>query len=259
MRVVPKLNIVPLDTDGTYYLQTKPLRCTNAETNLSKKFHSLQEAWEYVFDGDKKVSEVFLQFKDVEELISLSSKSRSSGKVNESEFKFGNAKEGNGGKSRSVPNHFPAEANTRIKVKTEENAIKYFAKQYRDADHEYGMLIDPQGFVHSYKEGSRSSVDIMGQKGTMTVHNHPGGGAFSKNDLLHVARTQSSGIVAIGSKGGDYYFRKKGGHFKAASFDRAVRRAKMKGTDYDDAVRKWLKANQKKYGYTFEYKKGKSK
>lgn len=63
LRVVPKLNIIPLDTEGIYYLQTKPIRCTNTETNISKKFHSLKEAWEYVFDGRKKISDVFDQIK----------------------------------------------------------------------------------------------------------------------------------------------------------------------------------------------------
>lgn len=63
----------------------------------------------------------------------------------------------------------------------------------------------------------------------------------------------------IGSKGGDYYF-KKTGHFKSAAFERAVKNAKMKGKDYNDAVRNWLgdKERQKKLGFRFEYKKKRS-
>ena len=88
------------------------------------------------------------------------------------------------------------------------------------------------------------------------MHNHPSGGAFSKNDMLATARDKGTGIVAIGSKGGDYYFRKTG-HFKSAAFERAVKNAKMKGVDYDDAVRNWLgdKNRQKKFGFRFEFKK----
>ena len=175
-----------------------------------------------------------------------------SGSGEQKEFKFGNAN-GGGGEPRDVPRHFPVEANTRIKTKTEENAIKYFADKYRNADHEYGMLIDKQGFVHTYSEGDATSVYIGSKKGTFAVHNHPSGSAFSKADLLNTARMDRSGIAAVGSKG-DYYFRKTG-HFKSAAFERAVQTATLKGTDYDDAARKWLTANQKKYGYTFEFKK----
>ena len=88
------------------------------------------------------------------------------------------------------------------------------------------------------------------------MHNHPGGGAFSDSDLLYAARTNTEGIAAIGKKG-DYYFRKKGGHFKGGQFARAVKNARPRGKDYDDAVRNWLTKNQKKYGYTFNFVKHK--
>ena len=47
----------------------------------------------------------------------------------------------------------------------------------------------------------------------------------------------------------------KGTHFKANSFIKAVKTAKMKGKDFDDAADKWLKKNQKEYGYKYYRKK----
>ena len=85
------------------------------------------------------------------------------------------------------------------------------------------------------------------------VHNHPSGGAFSDSDLLSTAQDRSSGIVATG-KNGSYIFR-KGKNFNASGFARAVKNATMMGTGYDDAADKWLKANQSKYGYSYEFQK----
>ena len=124
------------------------------------------------------------------------------------------------------------------------------------SDHEFAYEVDADGYVHQYIEGATSSVAISasakvgkGQK-TMIIHNHPSGGAFSDSDLISASmQTRAKGIIASG-KNHDYKF-EKGGHFKANSFIKAVKTAKMKGKDYDDAVDKWLKANQKKYGYTY--------
>ena len=250
--VFPRLDHWELDGDYRYALCNKPLRCEDLETGRATKFKSLKEAWEFCFDGIHTVAEAWEGIDCFELLPEQGRKGSSSNGMKE--FKFGHAPEDAG--DEDTPKHFPAEANTRIKVKTEENAIDYFAKQYRNADHEYGMLIDPQGFVHSYSEGGATSVYIGAKKGTFAVHNHPSGGAFSDADLINTARTDRSGIAAIG-KGGDYYFRKNGGHFKGPQFARAVKNARMQGKDYDDAVRKWLTANQKKYGYTFKFVKHK--
>lgn len=248
----PHIAHFPLDHEGRYFAMTKPLRVWDGETDKYTKFKSLREMWDYCFDGTHKVSDWFAGVNSFDDDISLSGgRGSSSGKKDV--FGFTNASDDTG---RDVPRHFPVEANTRIKTKTQQNAIDYFAKQYRSADHEYGMVIDKQGFVHQMSEGGRHAVAIGSEKGALTVHNHPGGGAFSKGDMLHAARTNSAGIVAIGSKGGDYYFRKTG-HFKSAAFERAVKNARMKGKDYDDAVRNWLgdEKRQKKLGFRFEFKK----
>ena len=84
----------------------------------------------------------------------------------------------------------------------------------------------------------------------MIIHNHPSGGAFSGADLTSTASLKrTKGIIASG-KNYDYKF-EKGTHFKASAFTKAVNTAKFKGSDYDDAVDKWLKKNQKKYGYKY--------
>lgn len=250
----PHIAHFPLDHEGRYFAMTKPLRVWDGETDKYTKFKSLREMWDYCFDGTHKVSDWFAGVNSFDDDISLSGgRGSSSGKGGV--FGFGNARGGDE-EALSVPAHFPVEANTRIKTKTQEKAIEYFADQYRSADHEYGMVIDKQGFVHQLAEGGSHSVYIGSKKGALTVHNHPGGGAFSKNDMLATARDRGTGIVAIGSKGGDYYFRKTG-HFKSAAFERAVKNARMKGKDYNDAVRNWLgdEKRQKKLGFRFEFKK----
>jgi len=248
----PQLSHWPLDSDGRFFLCTRPLRLWDGETDKTVKFKSMREAWGFAFDGRKTV-EAALSGIEAFALPALSG--RKGGSSEMKDFKFGHAPHGGG--ADDSRKHLNAEANTHIKIKTEADAIKYFSDLYTKADHEYGMAIDNQGYVHNYMEGGSTSVPILGGKGHLIVHNHPISGksdasAFSDSDLIHVARTRESGIVAISSKG-DWYFRKSGGHFKAAQFERAVKRAKLRGSDYDDAVKRWLTANQKQYGYRFQF------
>ena len=49
----------------------------------------------------------------------------------------------------------------------------------------------------------------------------------------------------------------KGTHFNASGFVKAVNSAQLSGKDYNDAVSKWLKANQQKFGYKYSYQKAK--
>lgn len=246
----PQLSHWPLDSDGRFFLCTRPLRLWDGETDKTVKFKSMREAWDYIFDGAKTVAAAF---SDIEtfELPALSG--RKGGSSDLKDFKFDHARGGDFPFRRKILN---AEANTRIKVKTEADAIKYFSDLYSNADHEYGMAIDEQGYVHNYIEGGETAVAIHGKKGNFILHNHPvssaANAAFSDGDLISISRGRESGIAAI-SKFGDYYFRKNGGHFRSAEFERAVKRAKLRGTDYSDAVRRWLTANQKTYGYRFKY------
>ena len=106
----------------------------------------------------------------------------------------------------------------------------------------------------------------MGNGREIAIHNHPALGwpNFSKEDVINTALGTRRGIVAVSTKegrneitakyAGTYTF-VKGGHFDVNGFVKGVNTAKLAGKDYNDAVNRWLKANQKKYGYTYTYKK----
>ena len=173
-------------------------------------------------------------------------KSRSG--VRSKQFKFSNAGEGRS-KDKSHDLH-PAYANVRIKSKTLEGAMSEFQRTHGNSDHEWAYVVDGSGFVHRYVEGNASSVSVYGSSRDSTIlHNHPSGGAFSKNDMLSIASQPSRGIVASGSKY-NYVFQ-KGTHFRADAFRQAVSTARMTGKDYDDAVDRWLSSHQRDYHYKY--------
>lgn len=162
---------------------------------------------------------------------------------------------------------YPARMNVKAGVnRTYTDMLKAFADTHANDDIEHGITIDAQGFTTRYRHGDDGSVGIWGSKGEIVVHNHPAGGwpIFSKEDMLSVASSGERGIVAVsGNKGrstetakyaGTYSFI-KGTHFNATAFTKAINNAVIKGKDYNDAVNKWLKANQKKYGYKYSYSK----
>ena len=244
---------VPFGADHALFRQ--PLRLINLETGKERRFKSLEDALDVDVEG-KTIAEY------IEEMDHISferegGRGGSSGLrngENESTFKFGHAPHGRG--SGNDVKDLPAKLNVRIPIngKSPERALEEFRKLHALSNTEFGVTVDPQGFITQYVRGGATSVGIWGKKGEMVYHNHPSGGAFSDSDLLSTAMSAEKGIVASG-KNGDYIFVKNGGHFKAAAFMKAVRSAKMKGTSYDDAVDKWLTANQKKYGYTYVFKK----
>lgn len=183
----------------------------------------------------------------------MGSRGASSG-IGQNTYKFTHADQrgqGNNGKTL-----LPAQANVKIKAKTLDGALAEFKRNHLNSDHEWAYEVDSNGYVHQYVEGARSSVSIgAGAKvrrgeGTMIIHNHPSGSAFSNQDLYaFAAQKRASGIIASG-KNYDYKIT-KGTHFKAEAFTKAIKTARMTGTDYNDAVDKWLKNNQKKYGYKY--------
>lgn len=150
---------------------------------------------------------------------------------------------------------FPARANHQIRAKNQEEALEVFRKLHVNDDYESAFSVDENGYVTKYVHGNARSVSIVGNKGDMVYHNHPSGGNFSDADLISTSLTHERGVVASGTHG-DYIFI-KGTHFKANAFVKAVRNAKLKGKDYNDAADKWLKRNAKKYGYTYQFKKAK--
>ena len=233
-------------------MSRKPLEIWNEKTRQGVRFKTLDEALEYVLDG-VKVRDMILQAEQlsIPELSANSSSSSNSDK----KFKFSHAKDepGNGEPDKAL---LPAYANTQIKSKTLDGALAEFKRNHLLADHEFAYEVDSNGYVHQYIEGQAHSVGIFAgakvRRGeqTMLIHNHPSGGAFSDSDLISVSmQARAKGIIASG-KNHDYKF-EKGSHFKPLDFVKAVKNATIKGKDYDDAVDKWLKANQKKYGYKY--------
>ena len=228
----------------------KPIEIWNEETNESVLFKTVDEALEYEIDGEK-VKDIILRTDELH-LPNIEG-GRGAGSGSQKEFKFGgaNAKEDN-----YNPLH-PAYANTKIKNKSLEGALNEFKSKHGLAKREWAYEVDEQGYVHQYVKGGKHSVGTLVNgraKNTMIIHNHPSGGAFSDADLINTANsTRRKGIIASG-KNYDYKF-EKGTHFKANAFTKAVKTATMKGKDYDDAVDKWLKKNQKKYGYKYSRKK----
>lgn len=159
--------------------------------------------------------------------------------------------------------HFPAEANVRIKTKTYEEAVKEFANFTKDKTVEYAYEVDADGFVYGFMQGGKNSIYPTAMKnGSIILHNHPLAKDsttthFSDADLLSMAVTPSSkGVVATHYRGDHTiaYQVTKGGHFDDTgfvSFVKNLSRNGAKGKTYDDAIDKALKANAKKYGYTY--------
>ena len=153
---------------------------------------------------------------------------------------------------------FPAEFNVGGKYRSQEKTLELFQKKYAGADHEYGITVDDQGFVHRHIEGGKSAVAISGNKNQMIIHNHPSGGAFSAADLQSIAMGREKSIVATGKKNGKTttYTLTKTKNFKSKEFSKAVKKAQWpQNLDYDAGADWWLKRNAKKYGYKYSFSK----
>ena len=133
-----------------------------------------------------------------------------------------------------------------------------FRDKYGDADKEYGATVDEQGYVHKLGRGGKTSVSISGNKGETIIHNHPGGGHFSKADLMTTASTDAKGIIATSSKTNKpatYHFQKNQ-NFKSKEFIKAVNTAEWPANlSYDKGADWWLKKNQRAYGYKYSSSK----
>lgn len=168
----------------------------------------------------------------------------------------------------------PARMNTRAGVRrTYDDMLRAFIDAHGNDRKEHGIVVDAEGFVTKYRHGNRGSISgLTGKNTEIAIHNHPRDGwpQFSKADMVNTALSSRRGIVAVSTtkgrnKGiyaetakyaGTYTFI-KGGHFKATEFVKAVNKAYLTGKDYNDAVDKWLRKNQKKYGYTYTYQRNK--
>ncbi len=126
-----------------------------------------------------------------------------------------------------------------------------FFRAYEAADNDDGYVIDSQGYVHEYDEGSAGAVAISNPRGGRIIHNHPSNGepAFSFEDLDNFASQKAQSVTAS-SRGYDYTI-ERGTHFREKEFREALSKAKIRGYDYSDGVHNWLRDNAGRYGYKY--------
>lgn len=242
-----------------------PLELYSLDTReVIASFDTLEEALSYVIDG-KTLEKRIKNWTEIVFPAERGGRGSDSG-LGSFNQKWPSANNGNG-KDETVSD-FPARMNTKIGVnRTYDDMVDAFSVVHKDADEEHGVVVDLYGFATKYRHGNSGSISGLTGNGTeIAIHNHPAGGwpAFSKEDVINTALGTRKGIVAVsGTKGrsaetakyaGTYTF-VKGTRFNATGFTKAVNSATLQGKDYNDAVHKWLKANQKKYGYKYSYSK----
>lgn len=250
-------------TDKVVLLR-KPLELYNLATGeVIASFNSLDEALAYEIEG-KTLEQRVSAWTEIVFPVEHGGRGGGSGMG----FDGGWPSAGGGNSKDETTADLPARMNTRLGVnRSYEDMVRAFAEVHASADEEHGVVVDQYGFATKYRHGNAGSISGLSGNGTeIAVHNHPKDGwpTFSKEDVINTAMGTRRGIVAVSSKqgrsaetakyAGTYSF-VKGTHFDASGFIKAVNRAKLSGRDYNDAVSKWLKANQKKYGYTYSFSK----
>lgn len=249
--------------NSSVILFRKPLELWNMETGetiAEFKGNDVEVVLDYELDG-KKIRDIISGWSRMP-VIALHKRGGDSGmSYTHKGIPWGGGG-GSGFESRDLNARFNASFG---KDTSFDKTLEAFRNAHASADKEHGITVDVHGFVTSYIHGTRNEVMISGGNGEFVFHNHPKDGwpTFSGGDLINTAMEPSSGIVASSSKqgrtaetaqyAGDYIFTKTP-HFKASSFVKAVKTANLKGKDYNDAVNKWLTANQKKYGYVYVYR-----
>lgn len=240
----------------------KPLELYNLTTGETiATFRSLDEALAYEIDG-KTLEQRVSAWTEIVFPVEHGGRGGGSGMG----FEGGWPSAGSGNSKDETTADHPARMNTRIGVnRTYEDMVRAFADAHANADIEHGIVVDAQGFATKYRHGNAGSISgLSGNGNEIAVHNHPKDGwpTFSKEDVINTAMGTRRGIVAVSSKqgrtaetakyAGTYSF-VKGTHFDAAGFIKGVNKAKLSGKDYNDAVDKWLRNNQRKYGYKYSY------
>ena len=234
------------------------LELYNFDTEESIQFNSFDDLLKHPFLGDT-FENFILNNKEFYSTFDGGSGNSRSGKMGGG---FNHAdqrgKKGGAGDEALGKAKYPAEFNaiTGGRYKSYDKTLAKFNEKYADADTEYGITIDEQGYVHRHIAGDRTSVAISGSKGQMVVHNHPSGGNFSDSDLISIASESSKGIVATGTK--KTYTFTKTKNFKSKEFIKAVKKAKWPVEfDYNKGADWWLRQNAKKYGYKYTAQKPK--
>lgn len=239
----------------------KPLELYNLTTNETlATFSSLDEALAFVIDG-KTLEQRVSEWTEIVFPVEHGGRGGGSGMS----FTGGWPSAGGDGKDETTAD-LPARMNTKISAnRNYDDMVRAFAETHAADDIEHGIVVDEHGFTTKYRHGNAGSISgLTGNGREIAIHNHPKDGwpTFSKEDVVNTAMGTRRGIVAVSSKqgrteetakyAGTYSF-VKGHGFKASAFIKGVNSAKLSGKDYNDAVDKWLRNNQRKYGYKYSF------
>lgn len=215
----------------------------NRETEESTYYNSLDEALLHKY----KNKTILQRIEALQDLNIKLDGGRGSGS-GESRGLFGD-----GGGGGSFKPDLPARMNRMYNgnMTSQSNTLGTFRNAHATAKEEHLVAMDDDGFVSTYQHGGKSSVGFTPNQvaGKHVIHNHPGGSHFSKADLQALASTDSKSITATSRKMTVRV--EKGKNFDAKGFSKALDTAKTTQTDYNKAVDRFLKSNQKKYGYKY--------
>lgn len=176
---------------------------------------------------------------------------------------------------------FPAYINKANGTGSLETITNSFSEKHSGSGIEYAIAVDENGYAQKYYKGNRGSV-LFNQtelEGRHLVHNHTRGGwgNFSGTDLETAALSNSTGVTAVsrnilappGSgaqtikayekrRAGVYQW-KKTQHFKKNEFVSAIHNVKVNDSNYDKDLDKWLRSNQRKFGYKYSFTPARNK
>lgn len=148
---------------------------------------------------------------------------------------------------------YPAYFNKQGRFASVSGAEKIFSDKYKNADREYAISVDREGFVHSASVGEKHSVRIAttGKEQTI-IHNHPSGSNFSGQDLRTFRDDKNIKTIKAVGRERTFSITKTNG-FDQKKFGKACNNAKWpKQLSYTDGADWWLKRNQKALKYKYE-------
>lgn len=147
----------------------------------------------------------------------------------------------------------PAYFNKQGRFASVSGAEKIFSDKYKNANREYAISVDREGFVHNASIGNKHSVStpITGKERTL-IHNHPSGSNFSARDLKTFGSEANIKTIKAVGRERTFSITKTNG-FDQKKFGKACNNAKWpKQLSYTDGADWWLKRNQKALKYKYE-------
>jgi hypothetical protein len=146
-------NAIRLTND---YILFNDLELYNFETEKSIRFNNLKEMLDYQLLGNS-IKHLIMETEEFYNIID-GGRDSSSGNMGGD---FNHARDsGKGSGEQSIK--YAAEFNVGGKNRSIEKTLKLFKDKYANADHEYGIVVDQDGFVHTHIEGGKHSVVISG-------------------------------------------------------------------------------------------------